>query len=261
MIGDKLLLERFCNLYEEGNPYYGQMPFGKAVCDRIDVLWNAVNYGGEDALYRNASDFQLIWIEAIKDSIVCLRTFDTREHRDEGDNPSAFGVKELDIYFADYSDFESVLYGSTKYYRDHVLHVVRVWLLGISILTKNNFIQSVKVGEDENVSNKEKFSMWTIIALTHDLGYPLEKASQIISVTKNMMGHFITNPVINMDFKFTGVQDTMNDFIIKLMSSKMTRIDEEKYHNHIQSKYYFKFLKSLEDNKIKNSDKILLNQK
>lgn len=249
MIGDKLLLERFCNLYEEGNPYYGQMPFGKAVCDRIDVLWNAVNYGGEDALYRNASDFQLIWIEAIKDSIVCLRTFDEREHRDEGDNPSAFGVKELDIYFADYSDFESVLYGSTKYYRDHVLHVVRVWLLGISILTKNNFIQSVKVGEDENVSNKEKFSMWTIIALTHDLGYPLEKASQIISVTKNMMGHFITNPVINMDFKFTGVQDTMNDFIIKLMSSKMTRIDEEKYHNHIQSKYYFKFLKSLEDNK------------
>ncbi len=249
MIGDKLLVERFRKLYEAGNPYDGQMPFGKTVCDTIDMLWNAVNYGGEDALYRNVSDFQKIWIEAIKDSIICLRSFDTREQRTEGDNPSAFGVKELNKYFTDYSDFESVLYGSTKYYRDHVLHVVRVWLLGISILTENNFIQSIKVGEGENVSNKEKFSMWTIIALTHDLGYPLEKASQIISVTRNMMGHFITNPVINMDFKFTGVQDTMNDFIIKLMSSKMTQIDDEKYHNYIQSKYYFKFLKSLEDNK------------
>ena len=249
MIGDKLLLERFLKLYEAGNPYDGQMPFGEIVCGKINVLWNAVNYGGEDALYRNVSDFQIIWTEAIRDSIVCLRSFDTREQRVEGDNPSAFGVKELNTYFTDYSNFESVLYGSTKYYRDHVLHVVRVWLLGISILTENNFIQSIKVGEDENVSNKEKFSMWTIIALTHDLGYPLEKASQIISVTRNMMGHFITNPVINMDFKFTGVQDTMNDFIIKLISSKMTQIDEKKYHNHIQSKYYFKFLKSLEDNK------------
>lgn len=249
MIGDKLLLERFRWLYTEGNPYLGQLPFGPIVQEKIDVLWNAVNYGGEESLYRNTNDFQSIWIEAIRDSIICLRSFDTREQRAAGDKPSTFGVKELNTYFTDYSDFESVLYGSTKYYRDHVLHVVRVWLLGISILTENNFVDSIKVGDAENVSNIEKFSMWTIIALTHDLGYPLEKASQIISVTRNMMGHFITNPVINMDFKFTGVQDTMNDFIIKLMSSKMTRIDDEKYHNHIQSKYYFKFLKSLEDNK------------
>lgn len=249
MIGDKLLLERFRKLYETGNTYDGQMPFGSVVCEKIDVLWNVVNYGSEESLYRNSSDFQIIWIEAIKDAIVCLRSFDKREQRSEGDVPSAFGVNELSTYFRDYSDFESVLYGGTKYYRDHVLHVVRVWLLGIYILTEDSFIESLSVGEKEEVSNVEKFSMWTIIALTHDLGYPLEKASQIISVTRNMMGHFITNPVINMDFKFTGVQDTMNDFIIKLMSSKMTKIGEEQYHNYIQSKYYFKFLKSLEDNK------------
>ena len=117
------------------------------------------------------------------------------------------------------------------------------------ILTDNSYVDSIRIGDGENVSRVEKFSVWTIIALTHDLGYPLEKSSQIISVTRNMMRHFITNPVINMDFKFTGVQDTMNDFIIRLMSSKMTQITDGQYRNHIQSKYYFKFLKSLEDNK------------
>lgn len=249
MIGDKLLLEWFSSLFEEGNPYYQQIPFQSAVSENVKVLLAAVNYGDEESLYRHLNVYQEIWIESIKDSIIALRKHDTREHRAGDDIPSTFGVDELMTYFRDYTSFESVLYGSTKYYRDHVLHVVRVWLLGIYILTQDNYIDSIRVGDNENVDKIEKFSIWTIIALTHDLGYPLEKSSQIISVTRNMMKHFITNPVINMDFKFTGVQDTMNDFIIKLMSSKMTRIDEGKYHNHIQSKYYFKFLKSLEDNK------------
>ena len=249
MIGDKLLLEWFSSLFEEGNPYYQQIPFQSAVSENVKVLLAAVNYGDEESLYRHLNVYQEIWIESIKDSIRALRKHDTREHRAGDDIPSTFGVDELMTYFRDYTSFESVLYGSTKYYRDHVLHVVRVWLLGIYILTQDNYIDSIRVGDNENVDKIEKFSIWTIIALTHDLGYPLEKSSQIISVTRNMMKHFITNPVINMDFKFTGVQDTMNDFIIKLMSSKMTRIDEGKYHNHIQSKYYFKFLKSLEDNK------------
>lgn len=249
MIGDKLLLERFHTLFEEGNPYYQQIPFGTPVFENIKVLLNVVNYGDEEALYRHLNVYQNIWIESIKEAIIALRMHDTREQRAAEDIPSTFGVDELMTYFRDYTNFESVLYGSTKYYRDHVLHVVRVWLLGIYILTENNYIDSIRIGEDESVDKIEKFSIWTIIALTHDLGYPLEKSSQIISVTRSMMRHFITNPVINMDFKFTGVQDTMNDFIIKLMSSKMTEIEEGKYHNHIQSKYYFKFLKSLEDNK------------
>lgn len=249
MIGDKLLLEWFGSLFKEGNPYYQQIPFGDPVSERIKVLLAAVNYGDEESLYRHLNVYQEIWIESIKASIIALRKHDTREQRVEGDIPSTFGVDELMTYFKDYTSFESVLYGSTKYYRDHVLHVVRVWLLGLYILTQDSYVDSIKVGENENVDKVEKFSIWTIIALTHDLGYPLEKSSQIISVTRNMMRHFITNPVINMDFKFTGVQDTMNDFIIKLMSSKMTQIGEGEYHNHIQSKYYFKFLKSLEDNK------------
>lgn len=249
MIGDKILLERFHSLFEEGTTYYHQIPFGPAVLNGIETLLNAVNFGDEEGLYRYTGVYQDIWINAIHDSIIALRMKDLREQREEGDIPSAFGVDELMTYFKDYTNFESVLYGSTRFYRDHVLHVVRVWLLGLYILTDNSYVDSIRIGDGENVSRVEKFAVWTIIALTHDLGYPLEKSSQIISVTRNMMRHFITNPVINMDFKFTGVQDTMNDFIIRLMSSKMKQIADGQYRNHIQSKYYFKFLKSLEDNK------------
>jgi len=253
MIGDKFLLERFHTLFQEGNPYYKSIPFDVSVKKSIDELLKVVNYGGEgDELYRHLSVYQDLWIDAIKASIVSLRKQDKREHRTPDDTPSAYGVEDLMKYFKDYTDFEAVLYGSTKYYRDHVLHVIRVWLLGIYILTTNNFIGSIRIGEGEDVSTSEKFSLWTIIALTHDLGYPLEKSSQILSVTRNMMRHFVSNPVINMDFKFTGVQDTMNDFIIRLMSSKMTplsNVSKGQYHNILQSKYYFKFLKSLEDNK------------
>lgn len=249
MIGDKILFERFLHLYKEEDPFFDQIPFGALVYERIETLLSVVKFGDEDALYLHPNEYQDIWVEAIRNAIICLRKNDKRERREEADDPSTFGTDELKTYFMDYSSFESVLYGGTKYYRDHVLHVVRVWLLGLYILTENNFIEAIKVGDGEEVNNSEKFSIWTLIALTHDLGYPLEKASQILSATRNMMGHFITNPVINMDFNFTGVQDTMNDFIIRLMSSKMVPIEGGRYRNQIQSKYYFKFLKSLEDNK------------
>jgi hypothetical protein len=80
------------------------------------------------------------------------------------------------------------------------------------------------------------------------LGYPLEKAAEILESTKGMMTAFITNPVISMDLSFNGVQNNMNDFILRLMSSKMDSRDID-YVARLQPKYYFKFQKSLEHSK------------
>lgn len=73
------------------------------------------------------------------------------------------------------------------------------------------------------MNDTEKISMWTIIALSHDLGYPLQKAKSIIAITQDMLASFITNPDISVDFAFHGVQNYMNDFVVRLMSSKMER--------------------------------------
>lgn len=156
-----------------------------------------------------------------------------------------------------------MLYGSSRYYRDHVVHVFRTWLTGVVSLTKNRgvFLDFIAIEAGAiNLSRVEKISIWTIIALTHDLGYPLEKARDIINTTRSMMETFVTNPDISMDLAFHGVQNYMNDFIVRLMSSKMIEVathknesgqDDERGHEkeyvaRLQPKYYFKFQKSLE---------------
>ncbi len=49
-----------------------------------------------------------------------------------------YGMDKLKEYHKNYIDFEGVLYGSDAYYRDHVFHVIRVWLLGIYLVLNAN---------------------------------------------------------------------------------------------------------------------------
>ena len=102
--------------------------------------------------------------------------------------------------------------------------------------------------------------MWTLIALCHDLGYPLEKSQQILDRTQKMMKEFIPNPSIWNNFGFSGVQDNINEYIIKFISTKMvlkkesveqSETEEEPYKKNlylgrVQPKYYLKYTKSLE---------------
>lgn len=96
-----------------------------------------------------------------------------------------------------------------------------------------------------------------MIALTHDLGYPLEKAQGIIEKTKSMMKTFVSNPTISMDLSFNGIQTNMNDYVVRFISSKMRECkplcvqnrenqEEKHYVARLQPKYYYKFEKSLE---------------
>lgn len=201
------------------------------------------------------------WKLIIDKSIKCLRFFDKREPFLENNtkHPIAYGIDELSEYFEKYSNFESMLYGGAKYYRDHVVHVFRVWMLGLDCLLYNSgaYLKMIEIQKDITINNLEKISIWSMIALTHDLGYPLEKSQQIIDRTKDMMKSFVANPILSMDLSFNGVQNSMNDFVVRFMSSKMkkvndicpkdnTKIKEEKYVARLQPKYYFKFQKSLE---------------
>jgi len=104
--------------------------------------------------------------------------------------------------------------------------------------------------------------MWTIIALCHDLGYPLEKSEQILDRTRKMMKEFIPNPNIWNNFGFSGMQDNINEYILKFISTKMKlkspagkqpetgeerEKEEPEYVGRIQPKYYLKYAKSLEE--------------
>ena len=214
-----------------------------------------------------------LWKTLIDKSIKCLRFFDRREPFIDNSNkkPIAWGVQHLYDYFDDYTKFENLLYGGARFYRDHIIHVFRVWFLGIYCLLKPSdgsiYLKKISIGTDSdgneiNVTCLEKISIWTLIALTHDLGYPLEKSQKIIERTKNMMCSFVSNPILSLDLSFSGAQNTINDVVLRFMSSKMHKIKTQcnystnlesksdtnklEYVAKLQFKYYKKLLNSLE---------------
>ena len=160
------------------------------------------------------------------------------------------------------------MYGSSVYYRDHVFHAIRVWLLGVFCLLKKINAEDAfitKLGLDGGAKPPSKIdffeyiSMWTITALCHDLGYPLEKAEQILDKTRKMMREFVPNPNVWNNFGYSGTQDSINEYVLKFISTKMKEktsdekadeqtdaIVEKEYLGRIQPKYYLKYAKSLE---------------
>ena len=261
--------------------------------DEIVDKLTKINTSTEDEffLFNEMDNVIELWNSLIEKSIICLRFFDEREPflDNTAKSPVAYGIKDLKNYFNKYTEFEEMLYGGAKYYRDHIIHVFRVWLLGINSLLDDDcsYLNSINIAEGFFVNELEKISIWTLIALTHDLGYPLEKSQGIIETTRKMMQSFVSNPNISMDLSFNGVQNSMNDFVLRFISSKMipknngcankencpllksenesenlqsegedAQIQSEEktksfqaYVSRLQSKYYFKFQKSLENYK------------
>ena len=146
--------------------------------DKIDLNKDADNF----EIYKRIDIVKELWVSLIKKSIITLRYFDKREpfFNNQEKYPIAYGVDDLNSYFKKYVDFESALYGGTRYYRDHVVHVFRVWLLGIRLLLnkENKLLEQISIDDKCQTNALEKLAMWTFIALTHDLGYPLEKANK-----------------------------------------------------------------------------------
>ena len=243
------------------NQELGTIAVEYPVDDTIREMLNAISLRDDDEdfeIFRFFDNLIELWEKLIEKSIKALRFYDEREpfKENKAKHPLAYGVEELRIYFDKYIKFETTLYGSSRYYRDHVIHVFRVWILGVSQLlsTDNVLLKAIKIDDKCIVNPIEKLSIWTLVSLTHDLGYPLEKSLEVVERTKDMMKSFVVNPTISMDLSFNGVQNSMNDFVLRFMSSKMIEKDSEedgayKYVARLQPKYYFKFQKSLERNK------------
>lgn len=251
-------------------------------------------------------DAKKVWKNLLIDSIFLLKINDSREKlysevRDLfHDNSSTFntkfetnfnnirklstfGIDELGEYFDDFVNFESVLYGTGEYYRDHIHHVLQVWGVGLSLIYGSNPIATIKLGDKfiydgcdfhfqieknrpKTISRSELWSMWTIIALCHDLGYPLEKASQINQQVRKIVNHFGTLNFNELNYNFDLLNSFLVDKYLKIVSSKAKRAsdicqngedcddangcqDNADHRTVVQSKYHDKFSKSLEEYK------------
>lgn len=203
-------------------------------------------------LYEQKKLLLKIWENLIGNAIVFLKSKDKREefHDDED-----YGVDKLHEFFKAFCSFESLFYGANEYYRDHVSHMFKVFLLG-ELIIKEALAFKINVGDDvlkENpadikekgiIDESEKEAMWCIISLTHDLGYGIGIIPDINAKTREMLSQFGNfNP---RDLAYTFPNQPLYNYIIRFISSNVERNEENKFVNHIQSKYYLKFSGSLE---------------
>ncbi len=192
--------------------------------------------------------FPDLWKELLSDAITYLKEKDKREGGVQRDLV-AFGVKELHTYFEEYRSFEAILYGADRFYRDHVMHVFRVWLLGIWLIEKFTYKIHFDSRLKGTIDNEEIMAMWCVIALTHDLGYPLDKVEKVHDKINSMMRYFGESGSTERPFQTPVQHHFINDFILRFIGSKLKKTRTEITHpfrTAIQSKFYLKFSKSLE---------------
>jgi len=135
----------------------------------------------------------------------------------QGIDPEAKGDSELFEFAKATADFEDLLYGMSRYYRDHTLHSLWVYFLGEYILRDHlldvyrdldwyvhNSILSdpssypsklMGVAKDKEKelltnANKKKDAVWCLTALCHDLGYSLSQLQGLNESVEKVLKYF-----------------------------------------------------------------------
>ncbi len=195
-----------------------------------------------------------LWPLVLTDALKKLKQHDSREWDPKKDFSSFFhehslGINELVEVFTGFTEFEGMLYGaSPDRYRDHIAHAFRVWIIGHGLLNNCFKWNLTAEGSKENISKEEWQCMWAIVALCHDVGYPLAAIERINQQARNTLRNLGLTPAGDLRFAFSQQMLPFHDTIIKLMSSKPVNslIKKRKYLTHLQNKYYLKFLKSFD---------------
>ncbi|MCG3217013.1 MAG: hypothetical protein KAS63_09840 [Candidatus Heimdallarchaeota archaeon] len=162
------------------------------------------------------------------------------------------GYDDLFKYFDEFVNFEELIFASDSFYRDHTLHSLLVYFLGEYLFNKpeysflfGNFYSTFKgaafmseylrkleapqVFGDlyillERVSGVLKYedSVRCVIALTHDLGYPLKKIAKINKSIGKILPFFSISKFGEFNFQFETVQQFYIENLLELISFNMS---------------------------------------
>ena len=132
-------------------------------------------------------------------------------------DPGAKGNSALYKYLEDATRFEDILYGLDDFYRDHTLHSLWVYLIGLNLMKEEDKLKRVAddlnwyvfndVTEDEHDKvfvdwakltkrfldhkiNEKRHAIWCIMALCHDLGYSIAKLSGLNESVQKVLEHY-----------------------------------------------------------------------
>lgn len=166
-------------------------------------------------------------------------------------DPNQSGYDKLFNYFDEYVEFEELIFASDSFYRDHTLHCLWVYFLGIYIRTHEEFSDLIKItfnqendyqfisillkyNQDNEIGSKAVVikeildlmkvdikndqAIFCISALTHDLGYPLKKINKINKSIKKILPCFGIDNFNEFDFTYNSTQQHFNERFLDILT-------------------------------------------
>lgn len=181
------------------------------------------------------------------------------------------GCRELRRYFDDYAEYEDLLFALDPNHRDHVIHSIWVMLLGLylrknfdvlanldygdvvpSIGQKSGSKSGSKLAQDTAIREtidkirQHEVSLWCLVALTHDLGYPIQKTSNANDRMAKMVRNFGFLQHKDFEYGFTIVHQTAIDTLLNIISACVFWDPQGAYRTVCYSGRRLDFAKSFE---------------
>jgi hypothetical protein len=177
--------------------------------------------GEDDVLFK-------LWRTGLVAALHVLKRHDRRENPSRHDNNVTPPLtEELVTYYRKLREYEPLLYASDPRYRDHFVHVLRVWMLGIVVAMALDPEKALRLslhpGEGISpapFSKEERFAVYTVAALTHDMGYPIEKVFKLNKSVGEMFAAYGGLDLQGLDFAFSAPHHQMAQDTMKLIASK-----------------------------------------
>lgn len=166
-------------------------------------------------------------------------------------DPDKQGLDKLFKYFNQYVEFEELIFASESFYRDHTLHCLWVYFLGEYVFHNPEF-SSLFVNKEKAIKNTTKFrdflisleqpnifgnfvrqmdniisrfelddSIRCVIALAHDLGYPLKKIDKINTEIGKLLPFFAISEFSKFAFEYENIQQFFLENFLQLISDEI----------------------------------------
>jgi hypothetical protein len=148
------------------------------------------------------------------------------------------GCEQICSYYDEFCKYENLLFAIDENHRDHVLHSVWVMLLGLYLRKyfkqfspESSYINFVP--RSRKPSNKfatyqrevldffkqYEIPLWCLIALTHDLGYPVEKTRIANREMTRMIRHFGFLENTDFEYKFNIIHETAIETLLTILTT------------------------------------------
>ncbi|MFQ6075491.1 MAG: hypothetical protein ACE5Z5_05080 [Candidatus Bathyarchaeia archaeon] len=152
-----------------------------------------------------------------------------------------FSIGKYTKIFVDFAVAEKALYGLGERYRDHLIHVFNVFIMGLIIFSKilkqdKNIFELLKIQKEPNkVPFPSKYNewrrlyyLWCLMSTFHDIATPIEHEEELLEVLNRFLGYFkIETERFSLKFPFMIQFDAgrYSDLMAKLFANGVVLAD------------------------------------